>query len=602
MLIGSDSSIPNVHSFVGPEALGLSGTSEELERYVRRLPAEKTAFVCAKLNLWFSELTRSAVPFDQLEIIKWLCDQGWLCVADRRKLEAYFRQSRNQGMFLFARQSLFELIRWLSLWGDRAPTCFTYNDWKRQEAFIRALLLSSEFSTRTQMKHLIDAEGDEDRFFQSLPVFRECSLFQVPPIDPIFRIGRFDELFVNTFLSEHPEYREYLEAELGISLATFITCLVGVSAQVRAWSKHLSPFNLLTEYEFSISELCSQVPHMYEALNSFVAKAGQSIDDLGTSLTESNSDVAAQIFLKPFREKPILIGQNGRVTCIDQAYFIECAVPGLLFRLSKNFGTTAIDNFGIPFENYVRKILFNYVANVQKFGSPLQYIGKIDGVVDGQAYGLTDCALSSGQTLILVEMKASFTPDDIVTSDDYWKELMMRYGISVDKKGKPKKKGVAQLSNSIRVLVEQKFKSDTDIAILNNFEHIIPLLFVYDPHLTTLGHGTFLAKEFRKLLQGSDEPVEASFDFQGIQITNLCVVDIDEFEYFNGKVLSKDLCELLLSYSTKYPDRLVSAGRYLGQFRMESSALSPIVVASNKVLNEASQMLFNRPLPDLDLT
>lgn len=78
MLISTDPHVPNLHSFIHPSALKLKADASVLESFVRRLPAAETAFVCAKLNLLFSDLVRKDVShINQIEILRWLFNEGW---------------------------------------------------------------------------------------------------------------------------------------------------------------------------------------------------------------------------------------------------------------------------------------------------------------------------------------------------------------------------------------------------------------------------------------------------------------------------------------------------------------------------------------------
>ncbi len=596
MLISTDPHVPNLHSFIHPSAFKLEADASVLENFVRRLPAAETAFVCAKLNLLFSDLMRKDVShINQLEILRWLFNEGWVTLKDRDFLFAYMKKHPSE--FLFARQSLLEMIRWLALWGSPISK-FSYNDTKRQSAFVRALILCGEFSTRTQKSLLLtgdfdDADNDK-RHFLTLPVFRECSLFQVPPYDPLFCLGRHKELFVECFLTANPEYLKVLEEELAMTLDDYIACLVGLGSIITSWSNRGIGFSLRTEFEFN-SRNPGETTLMQSQLLRFLELEGATLTEFSQSFLK-NADPSVQLDLKILREKPILLGADGRATFVDESFFMEKASSGLLFRLAKKLGDEPLQRFGYAFEDYARRKLDKYVKALQKNRLVSKGYGPIFATENGEKREFTDYLFVDDSTVVLVEMKAVWSPDAIVGNADYWGELMKRYGVSTTSRGKKKKKGVAQLAQAIRKWLDGKLVLDPEIELPASISRVIPVLLVHDPHLSTLSHGRFLADEFGKLLlDRAPELSRSEMSVNGIPILNLCILTIDEFEYFEGKILSKTFSDLLLTYSGKYKDRMVSAGRFLANLDPEPNAREPLMVeARNIVIDAACMKLFGR--------
>ncbi|MBI4534151.1 MAG: hypothetical protein HY711_09420 [Candidatus Melainabacteria bacterium] len=87
----------------------------------------------------------------------------------------------------------------------------------------------------------------------------------------------------------------------------------------------------------------------------------------------------------------------------------------------------------------------------------------------------------------------------------------------------------------------------------------------------------------------------SDLEINGISVMNLCVMTIDEFEYFEGKVLSKPFSAVLSDYADKYKDRMISAGRYLANLDAEPNTPEPsMVTARNAIIDAASLKLFGR--------
>jgi len=573
---------------------------EQLEHCVRRLPATETAFVCAKLNLVFSFAMRNdQSAINQTEIVRWLCEEGWLSVSDRNTLIAHIAES--PGSFLFARQSLLELVRFVSLWGD-TQTSFAYNDVKRQEAFARALLICGELSTRTQKTILrsgkMDRKDSDTLHFASLPIFRECSLLQVPPFDPLFSLARFKELFLDCFLSKNPDYVPILEEELGLSIDDYIACLVGYGSIVATWSARGFGFNLRREFEFRIADP-GEALRMSQQLQKFLKHEGQTITEFRNGFGWKNSEASSALDLRVLREKPVLLSDDGRATVIDEALFMERASAGLLFQLARKIGDEALENFGYAFEEFAREKLMRYVKMLKANSLDSEGFGPVKATEAGELREFTDFILVEGTTLVIFEMKEVWPPDSIISSNNYWSEMMKRYGLSKSEKGRDKRKGVAQLAECIKKFLDNELEIDPSVKIPKTVNQIIPVLFVHDTHLSTLSHGKFLSNEFARLLFSPDSVVpQAMMRYNEVSIVNLCVVTIDEFEHFDYKISSKQFSTLLTEYSEHYRDRVVSAGRYLANLAAEDKDAEPHIVAvRNAIVDQASLKLFGRVPP-----
>jgi len=435
---------------------------------------------------------------------------------------------------------------------------------------------------------------DELRQFDSLRIFREANLLTVPTFSYYFHLGRAHELFIELFLSRSPNLRKQIEEEMGISVEDHICCTIGIISLISGW---FDKSTLIDNFEFVPGKLCDNSPHMAPIMRKYIETEGQFSDELARKYRGLAGDLDAITDLRPLREKPILLLNNGRrATIIDPTFLAEKCSNGLLFR-SANFDNDAMKKFGEAFEEYVIRRLGRYCNSLTAHGHEVYGQGRVKAKrLDSREVELADYSIFCGRTLIIFEIKGKWLQDKAVykrTSDEYWDEIYSKYVL--DRSGrKPKRKGVAQLAESINGLISGELELESSMGC-SGIDSIIPVLLVYDSHLPILYHGKFLGQEFQKALLGNFQGWEQFIKLRDTRIMNLCLLSMDDFELFENKVLRRDLATLLIQYSEKYPGREISAGAFLSRLDKEPFSPDPgIVKESSDAIERASLRLFGQ--------
>lgn len=599
--VGTTKELPDMITMLPLDCLGSNLKKNDVEyfqRQVQKLPREEALSLCAKLNMLCFD---GVFAEDRQEnVLRLLCRQQWLDEADVKKMQRYVErrgETFNTNPF-FSRISCLELMRWLSVWGNPADTGIP-NDMHRKHGFARSMLMAFEFwSARTQMRiwspDSFDELEDEVKLFESLRVFREASLWQVPTFNPQWQFGRSYELFVDLFFGCNPELRTHVENSLGMSLEDYITCIIGFYSLRFEWFDRKA--GIVDNFEFDPTRVYENTPHLKATVEKFLQLETRAAGELEQVYKSSSSSPNELTNLLPLRERPILlIDGSRRATFIDFSFLIERASNGLLFRTSKIPGGEAMKLFGEAFEEW-------YSATLRKHGLNVTSYARVNAVSHkkGKPDEFTDYVMLCGRTLILIEMKGKWLQDNAVgklTAEEYWNEIKAKYVLLEEAGKKPDRKGVQQLAEAINGWFEGRLIPDIALS-LDDFDVVIPVLLVYDAHLPALSHGTFLAKELQPLIDRTST-LQSNMRLAGKEILHLCLISMDDFEGFENRILRRDLSDVLLEYSRIHPFRHVSAGSFLSHIESEKFCPQPPIVGeAEAALDKATLRLFGRPLPD----
>ena len=591
MLQPVDSHNPTGYSYAGPEILGDGYAFSALESNIRNLDSTEALFICAKINLVISEASFRGFdcPKVQAFVTSDLWSLEWISPFDTVALEAALKPPHLK--ILFGRQGLFELMRWLALWDGPVV------DPSRQRmSYIRALLnandLASEYQGSISRDEIGPAAGDL-KMFLALRLFRELTLWQSPTFDPRWQFGRARALFIEGFLKDNPDYRNQLEERLKMSLEDYLACVIAILSISQNWFVPGRIPRLRSNLEIDLATVSQDLkPEMKSIVSQFFELTSRNVSELTELIKKKFSDPAVSFELRPFREKPLLTDGENRLVIVDQTLLAECGSAGLLFRLLPKNGESVFVSFGKSFENYVSGVLAGYVSTMQTSKSGFSGWGPALNA-NNKHEELSDFIMIDGETVALIETKTGVIKDSLVrqTAEQYWAELMTRYGMSESHEGK-KSKGVYQLARSIKRWVEGTARLEEPLESKVTPKTIIPVLLVYDPYLPILGHGYFLAKEFNLALTGQST-TNPSFSLNGVEVKTLCLMSIDQFETFEGSITKKTLPQLLLEYCEQYPYRDITAGAYLSQLQPESEMFeSKLVRESLQALDAARIRLF----------
>lgn len=603
-LIGSRREIPTIYTPLPLECLGSNQKKNDVEYFqkqLQKLPREEALSLCAKLNMLCFD---GVFAEDRQEtVLKLLCRHQWLDEADVKRMLRYVErhgETFNTNPF-FSRISCLELIRWLSVWGNEANTGMQ-NDMHRKHGFARSMLMAFEFwSERTQMRiwlpNSFDDLGDEDKLFESLRVFRESSLWQVPTFNPQWQFGRSYELFVDLLFARNPELQKHVENSLGMTVEDYITCVIGFSSLRFEWSSRRNA-GIVDNFEFDTARVYENIPHLKSTVEAFLQKETRTASELAQVYKGSASPNELTNLL-PLRERPILLVDGSRrAAFIDFSFLIERASNGLLFRSSRIPGCDAMKLFGEAFEEYAVRRLDRYSATLRNQGLNVTGYARVNAVSHkkGKPDEFTDYVMLCGRRLILIEIKGKWLQDNAVgkqTAEEYWNEIKAKYVLLEEEGKKPDRKGVQQLAEAINGWFEGRLIPDIALS-LDDFDVIIPVLLVYDAHLPALAHGTFLAKELQPLIDGTSS-LQSNMSLAGKEILHLCLISMDDFEGFENRILRRDFADILLEYSRIHPYRHVSAGSFLSGIDSEEFCPQPRIVSeAEAALDKATLRLFGK--------
>jgi hypothetical protein len=591
MLRPVDPHNPTGYTYGGPEVVQEKFSLSTLESQVRNIDTVESLFICAKINLVANEaIFRGFDPLiAQRLIISDLSDLDWISPFDIVALNTALRAPHNK--VLFGRQGLYELMRWLALWDGPVV------DSSRQRMdFIRALLNANELAVENQgaiARNEIAPAGADSKMFLALRLFRELTLWQSPTFDVRWQFGRANALFMQHFFGQFPDYRTQLESIFKISLEDYVAWTIAMVAISQNWFPHGQIPRLRSNLELDLNTVGQHLnPEMTDKMKRFLELTSRSATELNSLVKKKFADPDVCFELRPFRDKPLLTDGKNRIAIVDQALLAETCSTGLLFRLLPANGEAVFTNFGKAFEGYTIHVLNEYVAEIGTSKNGLLGWGPVFNAID-KSDELSDFMMAEGDTVVLFEAKTGVIKDSLVreTAEEFWKELMTRYGLSETHEG-TKSKGVHQLARSIKRWMDGKAQLISPAGSPIKPKTIIPVLLVYDPYLPILGYPHFLAKEFNLALSGLAS-VDPSTNYNGVEVKTLCLMSIDQYERFEGAIVTRTLPQLLLEYCQQYRHRDVAAGAYLAELQPESELFeSRIIRESAKAMYESTQRIF----------
>lgn len=553
-------------------------SEKNFEYQISKLPLDETILLCSKLNLI---LCNNFLEGIQDNVLRLLCDDNWLDTLHYQRIKDFAKKRKRtlEEEYFFSKISCLELIRWMVELGGNNNICGS-NSYARKHGFAQAMLMAFEFwSRRTQQRVKLDEqlilERKELQTFEVLRVTREAHMWQIQTFNPILQFGRASELFLDGFFGQNPDLRAKVECSIGSSLEDYIGCIAELTSLSQTWfEKKLS---LVDNFEFDPSRICNNNPKMKK----FFDHESQTAKQL--SEVYRGKDYSKVTNLRPFRERPIFMAKSGqRATFFDISFLTERASNGLLFQAAK-LSEDAMTKFGKSFEKYSIDRLSGYVESLRKNGFSISGQPLVFAKQNNQEIEFADYVLICERTIVIIEIKGAWLNDNAIeklTAEDYWKEIYLKYVL--DNTGpKKKRKGVGQLAYSINGWLKGELIPKIDLTS-DDFDTIIPVLFVYDRNLSALFHGTFLAREFGKQLFGESSNSLPELYLMGKKILNLCLVTADDFETFEGRISTRTLGDLLLSYSDQYPERHISAGAYLKFLPCDSMRYESWIVEKSK--------------------
>lgn len=475
---------------------GTTADLESLRGLLRDLSRGDALFTAARLNLVLSN--PHGPP--SAEIQRWAA-RRFLDHAALERLDAA-NHGGPQGVLLFCRGQLLELLKWTSILSvDQPGDGDTFRDPSVRLRFVQAALVAGELWQRRTYPNGLglseDRGADRMRAMTSLRAGLDATR-QAPEL--MRALARYSATHDARLEHHHPGAAQAFTKATGLTFdqyAAFATAL-GVDfcaltpdsedAGTKIFDRHTVGRSLR-------SEAAAMLP-------SFLALESQTPDELRASLLQADRTVPGPMDhfgLKPFYDRPVLCMPDGRAIIMDSTIFVEKITLGSLFHTVQAMpGRGAVNKlfaaFGSCFEEYVQEYLARIWPNLLR--SPMRS-------TSGGDTEIADAAVVVDSRLFLFEVKSAFVRDSTTqceSSDDYMAELREKY-VRSRRDGRPTAKGVGQLAAAVNRIAADSFLASA--GDLDAVTQIYPVMIGRDAALHTPGHVEFFAREFDDLISSA---------------------------------------------------------------------------------------------------
>ncbi|MFI5352779.1 MAG: hypothetical protein ACHQZS_07425 [Candidatus Binatales bacterium] len=580
--------------FVTLEAVfpGEEPSLDSLKHLLQDLNKGEVVAICSRLNLFISDLLNEGRGswLERHVRKQWETATNFFRPEHLAKIEIFFRH--HPGCSVVFRGQLLELIRWAVLYcRDEQPTDELANNLDKRDAFAKALLtVNGIWGKRIYRDQLTSGDDMIARRLRALPRFRR-SLSETgtgPDLTQAFARG---EAIIRGHLCRlYPDFGERFQAASGLTLDDYYACLLLlVFCSMGLMNTPVGTHPLGANRFFRPA---SDQPDLQRAITRMMESHSQSLPELAASLWKGKVDPTeldvAILEHKVFRDKPIVRLREDRAIVMDPMFLGDMLSLGPLFMSGDT--EASLTQFGYAFERYCQGVFASMYPSTA--GLACRLAPNTSGITaSGGEVQLADVILDCGDKTILVETKASLIREDRIDSfdpDDYIAFLRTKYGISAEG-GPGKKKGIAQLANSILKLAAGEWRQvDPSFPIR---KRIIPVLLVHDPLIDAPLHPWFFAREFAGLLDRSNADLGAAvMHVRDYLVSNLIVMTIDDLESLESSVQTFGLCDLLQDYAVNRKDRMVSLHNYI----VEDGKYREAIVYNNRLM-----AMFEKDLEDL---
>jgi hypothetical protein len=559
------------HLFAGERA-GI----ELLRSLLRELNKSDTIVVSSRLNLIVSDhLTEGPGSWSERHLRKQLfLVREFFEPHLFPRVEAFIKQYPNFSIFF--RGQLIELIRWAALFGrDGDLNDELAKDPAKRAIFSKALLTVNSLWEKRIYQDQLRSEGDlTARRLNLLPRFRRSisESAKGPDLTQAFVRGR--ALICERLCDFDPGFGDAFRDTTALTLEEYYSCLLLII--LRSLGLDTAPNGTPTVWHRLFNPLETISADMNAAFSRFMAIWSQSSTELTTSLWQGNTEPRESDFAtfehRVMRLKPIFRIREDLAIVMDPVFLAEMATVGPLFKTGNTEG--ALQNFGHVFETYCSELLSRIHPSVP--GLVRRFRPSPKGCsASSTEVELADGILDCGDSTAFIETKAVWIREDRIEGSpaEYISFLRSKYGAVIPEGAREqKKKGVAQLANSLLALAREEWRpAEKDLPIC---ELIRPVLLVYDSLIDAPLHPWFLAREFAMLLDPSND----NWNGQAIRIgrfvvNSLIVMTIDDLEALESSSEKFAICELLRDYSAAFPDRLDSLHNYIVADRKYGDAI-----------------------------
>jgi hypothetical protein len=386
-------------------------------------------------------------------------------------------------------------------------------------------------------------------------------------------------------LREHPDYidvpAEY-ERMTGISLRDYQVLTIGLMARIMSL---ISLETLRKNPEVAairpVDFHQTQISHAtIEAFFREFADTSENILDSLQQARHDGHDYGAND-LTAFRKKPLITEGHASLTS-DVNFVVERFETGPYWRvnyISRETGDKLRRFWGSVFEVYVNDLTKAHASNF--IPDPR--------LLDNQNEQLCDGVVVEGDSLVIMEYKASMFTADAKYSGDY---IKLREEIAkklVRDSAERSKKGVEQLAAAIKSLFSDPSRTVVSGLDVSRIKRVYPLLLTLDD----LGSSLLISRLLNFYFKDVFNPSE----FQGIEVKPLLCTDIETFEGVVPHLAEKPLSWFLQHWLDEDPLLLATLMVYFPQ-GLTGRRNEFLHQAWKQLTEQAGLILFNRPPPE----
>lgn len=573
---------------------GTAADFESLRTLLGGLSRGDVLFTSARLNLVLSN--PQGPP--SAEIQRWAARR----FLDRAGLERLDRFAANhggaQGVLLFCRAQLLELMRWTSLLSmDQPGDGETFNDPSIRLRFVQAALVAGELWQRRTYPNGLGLSEDRgaDRMSAMTSLRSGIDATRQAP-DLMRMLARCSATYDARLDRHHPGAAAAFTKATGITFAqyaAFATALQLDFCALTPASEDAGPkiFDRQTVGRSLRRGAAAVLPR-------FLALESQTPDELRTALLKAYRTVPAPMdpfSLKPLYDHPVLCMPDGRAIILDSVIFVEKIALGSLFHTVQAQRERGAVNelfaaFGSCFEDYAQDFLVRIWPSLVRSPKRSTSQGETE---------IADAAVVVGSRLILFEVKSAFVRDSTTqcdSPDDYMAELREKY-VKARRDGKPTEKGVGQLARAVNHIVADGFL--VSAGDLDGVTQIYSVMIGRDAALHTPGHAEFFAREFDELVSPECARESNQHLICGrYSVAPLTVATIEDLEDIEPSARKWDVAAYLDEYTCQ---GIRGARPSLREFMVSAQhrypLYSPNVLAGLALesLNKTKELLFRKP-------
>lgn len=524
---------------------------------IQQLNKERALELIASLNIATTDLRSadkraSALQLNALHLLNkdgliahQYFDRLHAALSDKHQLKFY------EALVFFHRTHAFEMYRAISLWSQEHAHAgvFATDSSPNRTQLIRSILMSHDLFLERRPFPELSLETPE-LMFPFLRTFRLQSLMS-PVGNPLTTLGRAEPLMDKYFFKIYPNYKNVVESRLGMSLDDYRHCATAILAA----TGHKDPAILSTimgVYDFTISSLTERIARMREAFENYLALESITTENLRKQY--AGQSTVDHLTLRALRGKPILKMTDGRYIPLDLQLLTERATYGPLFYIPEQ---EKFIDFGNAFERYVIDL---FQRQYSSWGLNHEPISK--HIVNSETNDPIpqDLVLSKKDTCVLAEIKGVWLNDDKIAGSEteFWEEVCKKY--CDDGKVSGKRKGVGQLSYTIKGVIDGLLAEPS--AVISLAKKVFPVLLVHDSHLVLPWFGHFIAKEFWKHFE-IEMPPSGFAVYAGREIFSPIVISMIELENLETIGKQANFIHLLEDYSLNCGDRIKDFRAYL---------------------------------------